>query len=174
MRIRANELSAEMRQKLGIGAKTKRPAKPAAEPVLLPPGTLLAKFTAPGCPQQWRTYPTKDARTKRYAGEMRRYQAFKDWQTAVYYLAQTSRRQTKVTLYEGPVQLSATFIVPEGARPADIDNLRKALSDALEGAVYYNDRQIVATGGVLPGPERRCGAPATHVEVWTIGEDVGS
>jgi Holliday junction resolvase RusA-like endonuclease len=84
---------------------------------------------------------------------MARYKRFKDWQTAVFYVAKVSRVGF---ITHRPVALNATFYVDPARRMPDRDNLQKGLSDALQGAVYLNDNQICG-GAVrrLPGlPER--------------------
>lgn len=65
----------------------------------------------------------------------KRYQI---WRTLVQVAALSDHRHRP--LWEGPVVLNACIY---GARKnADWDNLGKGISDALEGIVYVNDKQV--------------------------------
>ena len=123
---------------------------------------LLLRLTVPGRPEPWRTYPR---RSRKHAAEMCRYKAFKAWQTQVYWLACTSRQGP---IARGPVVLHVVFYLGHNPRMPDIDNLRKGLSDALEGAVYANDSQVQygSTGRVLTD-----GEPRTVIECWELAPE---
>jgi len=45
-------------------------------------------------------------------------------------------------LIDGPVDMTIVAVPPDGKR-RDIDNILKALLDALQGLLYHNDNQIV-------------------------------
>jgi hypothetical protein len=54
-------------------------------------------------------------------------------------------------LWDGPVRVRLQF--PQGVR-GDLDNLVKAVVDALQNLVYLNDRQVRELHAVLgPGPD---------------------
>jgi Holliday junction resolvase RusA-like endonuclease len=61
--------------------------------------------------------------------------------------------QTRGRLLTGRLALSAVAYPPT-LQPRDVGNLRKLLTDALEGAAYANDRQLVDERWVL-GPVDR-------------------
>lgn len=48
----------------------------------------------------------------------------------------------RAAIATGPVELACLFEQRDN-RPADVDNLVKACSDAIEGVAFRNDRQIV-------------------------------
>jgi Holliday junction resolvase RusA-like endonuclease len=55
---------------------------------------------------------------------------------------QVHAKQAKLPRLTGPLRLSATFY-RESAQACDVDNLAKAVQDALNGIAYEDDRQIV-------------------------------
>jgi Holliday junction resolvase RusA-like endonuclease len=117
-----------------------RRAKTPTEPVeLVPPGVVVAEGTIPG-----RAVPWKAPNFGRGGGAIRSrdYCRFEAWQQEVHLRAtqQRSRRRP----YGGPVRLEATYYLrPRPGSVPDVCNLTKAFEDALEGAVYRNDTQVV-------------------------------
>ena len=64
----------------------------------------------------------------------------------------------------GPLGIDFTFHRSD-RRGVDLDNLEKAMLDALEGTLYENDRQIIeASGRVGYDPEH----PGVEVEIWQL------
>jgi crossover junction endodeoxyribonuclease RusA len=55
---------------------------------------------------------------------------------------QVHAKQAKLPRLAGPLRLSATFY-RVNAQACDVDNLAKAVQDALNGVAYEDDRQIV-------------------------------
>jgi Holliday junction resolvase RusA-like endonuclease len=73
------------------------------------------------------------------------------------------------SLGDAPFTLSARFI---GANPrADLDNLCKAILDALNGLGFTDDSQLVCIAGAHKLPTDADGA-RTEVELWSAGDSV--
>jgi crossover junction endodeoxyribonuclease RusA len=87
-------------------------------------------FTVKGQPVPWKR--TQGAGKRRYTHPQ--YRAWKG-------LIQVAARAARIACIEGPVCLEVEARV--GNRKfADVDNLAKAVLDALEGIAYANDRQV--------------------------------
>ena len=103
----------------------------------------------PGSPVPWQR--TRGRGSRRFTAPADRV-----WRTAVGYYANVAMRSTAPTAE--PVALGCEFffkrpargklLFPTGPHDPDLDNLEKAVADALQGIVYDNDRQVV---GRLPG-----------------------
>lgn len=64
----------------------------------------------------------------------------------------------------GPLGISFAFF-REDRREVDLDNLEKAMLDALQGILYENDSQIKKKSSeYFYDPER----PGVEVEIWTL------
>jgi len=64
----------------------------------------------------------------------------------------------------GPLGIDFTFY-REDRRKVDLDNLEKAMLDALESILYENDSQIKEKSGRLEYSEDH---PGVVVEIWTL------
>jgi crossover junction endodeoxyribonuclease RusA len=117
--------------------------------------TPAATFTVPGNPVPWE-------RSRSRGGQhftAPRSKAFKT-------LVQAYAREARVPRAVGPVMLSVTFYRKTRQR-CDLDNLVKAIQDALNGIAYGDDAQIVSLVAVKAvSPDD----PRTEVEIATVEE----
>ena len=91
------------------------------------------RFTVPGKPTAW-----KRVKVGRYGQTYNPSQ--KDEETIGFY-ALAGRRNAKLSILGGSIRLQ---VICYGADPAsDWDNLGKCVSDALNGVVWQDDRQVV-------------------------------
>lgn len=111
--------------------KAKKPKPP--EPIVLPSGTVLAEFTI-----NERAVPWKAPTITRRGGTPKDPRLIA-WQQLVHVTATSQRRFKK--LYEGAVEISIVVSFLKGPCP-DISNVAKGTEDAMQGAVYANDRKV--------------------------------
>jgi crossover junction endodeoxyribonuclease RusA len=115
--------------------------------------TPAATFTVPGNPIPWE-------RSRSRGGQhftAPRSRAHKDRILAF-------ARQARVPKLLGPVMLSVTFYRKTKQR-CDIDNLVKAVQDALNGVAYADDAQIVSLVAIKAFSS---GDPRTEVELTDL------
>ena len=103
----------------------------------------------------------------------------KVWERQVAWQAQAMRGSAEWP-WEGPVKLHASFVMPvpkswsrkaqaealgrPHTKAPDLDNLMKAIQDALNGIAYVDDRQICAMEGV----KRYGKVPGVEVALWKV------
>jgi Holliday junction resolvase RusA-like endonuclease len=117
-----------------------RRAKVIREPIeLAEAGAVVAAGTVPG-----RAVPWKAPTIGRNGGAVRSrgYCQYKAWQSLVNALAAVQRPRRRP--YGGPVVLEVVYYLrPRPGGVPDTSNLTKAFEDALQGAAYHDDRQVV-------------------------------
>jgi len=112
--------------------------------------------------------PVAKARPRVGNGHAYTPEATRTWEQAVGWAALQARGAAGIAEpVAGPVAVTMEFRVSEGSR-ADIDNLAKAVLDALNGIIYADDSQVhyIAARRLLAGAE----PPAASVTVSFIGE----
>lgn len=77
---------------------------------------------------------------------------------------QVCAKAARIPRLLGPVKLAVTFF-RDSAQPCDIDNLAKAVQDALNGIAYGDDRQIVALVAVKAISREH---PRTEIEIAEV------
>lgn len=113
------------------------------------------RFTVPGNPIPWER-TRLDQRTGRFVTGRRS----RDHR----YVIQVAARAARVRCLDGPVRLSLAFYRAT-AHACDLDNLAKAVQDALIGFAYVDDRQIVR---LAASKEIDAERPRTEVEVDAV------
>lgn len=93
-------------------------------------GRVMQTFEVEGQPVPWKR--TQGAGKRRYT-----HPKYRAWKKQI----QVAARAAGVVLVDGAVCLTVEARV-ENRRFADVDNLAKAVLDALEGIAYGNDRQV--------------------------------
>lgn len=82
-----------------------------------------------------------------------------DWQNTVAWHARLAMQGRDPMT--GPVSMRCVFVLPTNRR-CDLDNLNKAVSDAMQGIVFKDDTQVVNLHLV----KRVCANPGVYVEVY--------
>ena len=119
----------------------------------------LCRFHVPGRPVPWKAPTITKGRGGRVPGFSD--PRMKGWQEAVRWHARAAMAGRPAVA--GPVGMRLAFTLARGPL-ADLTNLVKATEDALQGAVFANDRQVAeahVTRAVGP-------AEGVHVEVWGL------
>jgi len=113
---------------------------------------VLLEMTVEGEPVAWQR--TRGSGNRRFTPPKTR-----QWETTVGLFAR--RWRTVREPHGGEVAVSLTFR-RSNARRADIDNLTKAVLDAMNGIVYDDDAQVTA---LCVGLERRSDSPGVDITV---------
>lgn len=105
--------------------------------------------------------PIPKGRPRYGGGRFRTPESTAEWEKIVDWQA---RDQWEKNPLPGPLGIEFVFY-REDRRKVDLDNLEKAMLDALQGILYVDDSQIRKKVGVLSyNPER----PGVEVEIWTL------
>ena len=90
--------------------------------------------------------------------------ATRAYETKIYAAARAAMIRAQATVTDEPVGVELVFRLTGGRRP-DVDNLAKAVLDALNGVVFRDDRQIER---LTVERHVRCQTGQVHVRVFVL------
>ena len=86
------------------------------------------------------------------------------YEAKVYAAARAAMIRARATVTDKPVAVELVFRLTGGRRP-DVDNLAKAVLDAMNGIVFHDDRQV---GRLTVERHVRCQAGQVHARVYEL------